>query len=95
MPDIKPKDITTWPMFWPTAKGRDGIHIAAQCEVDAMQLRGHRLEWVVDTLLKAQAHISALELKIGELQDAKVPKCATCGLPLGGGRTEGSHTGCQ
>lgn len=95
MSDIKPKSITNWPMFWPTAKGRDGIHIAAQCQIDAQQLQSHGLGWAADTLLKAQAHISALEDAWAAAEDAKTPKCATCGLPFEGGQTSGSHTGCQ
>lgn len=44
-------------IYWDTVKGRDGIHIAAQCEVDAFALADARVGWAADTLRKAQAHI--------------------------------------
>ncbi len=45
----------------PTAAGRDGIHISAQLQVDAMQLRAHRIGWAGQTMEQAAAHINAVE----------------------------------
>lgn len=45
----------------PTAEGRDGIHISAQLQVDAMQLEQRGMGWVAQTMYKAAEHIIALE----------------------------------
>lgn len=45
----------------PGAEGRDGIHLAAQLRVDAMQLRDHRIEWAARCMESAADRICALE----------------------------------
>jgi hypothetical protein len=51
-------------MSSPHAEGRDGIHLAAQLRIDAMQLEGYRVGWAAGTMNTAAERISELEDKM-------------------------------
>lgn len=62
-------DIKKYPMFWPSAKARDGVHIAARCQIDGQALMDHGIGWAARTMLQAQEHIIALEDAVGKALD--------------------------
>lgn len=49
------------PEFLPTAFDRQGVHISAELQISASQLRSYGIEWAAQVMDRASKHINALE----------------------------------